>query len=140
MALVIIGVALTLTTYAALSTSTNVPSTGLVATSANLGIFSDSACSTSLSSINWGTPTPGGVYTQTIYIKNTGSGLSLSLNMTTTNWNPANSNGPITVTWNKEGTRLLPGQSTVATLTLNVSSNIADITNFYVQICITGTN
>ncbi len=45
----------------------------------------------------------------------------------------------MTLTWNKEGTRLNPGQSVAATLTLTASSSIVDITNFNVQISITGT-
>jgi len=82
---------------------------------------------------------PGGSATQTINIKNIGNGVSLSLSMTTTNWNPASTNGPITITWNRENTILSPGQSTSATITLTVSPSISDVTNFSVQISITGT-
>jgi archaellum component FlaG (FlaF/FlaG flagellin family) len=138
-ALVIIGIALSLTTFAVITTSQTVSSTGAVSTSANLGVYSDNACTTSLSSVNWGNLTPGGITTQTIYVKNTGD-LSLTLSMTTSSWSPASANGPITITWNQEGIRLSPGQSTTATLTLTVSSSIADITSFSVQINITGTN
>lgn len=138
--LVIIAVALTLTTFAAISTSQNVQSNGQVTTSANLGVYSNSNCTTPLSSINWGTLPVGGNITQTIYIKNTGVGLSLALNMGTSNWNPVGSNGPITLTWNQGSTRLQPGQSVAANLTLTVSPTITDVTNFNVQINITGTN
>jgi hypothetical protein len=151
-ALVIIGLALSVTTLGALTNQTQVLSTGVVtkspnvlsngavSTSANCGVYSDSGCTTPLSSIDWGNLTAGGTVTQTIYIKNTSSGLPLTLNMTTTNWSPASANGPITVTWNREGTILSPGQSTVATLTLTVSSSEVGITDFSVQISITGTN
>ncbi len=139
-ALVLIGTFLTLATFAALSASQNIPSSGVVITSANLGVFSDSGCTTSLSSINWGTLTPGGNITQTIYVKNTSVGLSLTLNMSASNWNPVSANGPVTVSWNQVGTRLQPGQSVEAVLTLMVSSNITDVTNFGVQINIIGTN
>ena len=139
-ALVITGIALSLTTYAAITTSTTVSSTGGVTTSANLGVYSNSGCTIPLSSINWGNLTAGGTITQTIYVKNTSSGLPLTLSMTTSSWNPAGAKGPITITWNQQGTRLNPGQSTAATLTLTVSSSVADITSFNVQICITGKN
>ena len=139
-ALVIIGFALSVTTFSAITTSTTLSSTGTVSTSANLGVYSNSACTTSLSSINWGTLTAGGTSTQTIYVKNTSSGLSLTLNMTTSSWNPTSANGPITITWNQQSTDLQPGASVAATLTLTVSSSIVDITSFSVQICITGTN
>ncbi len=139
-ALVIIGVALTLTTFAALSANLNLSSGGTVSASANLGVYSDSGCTQSLSNINWGTLTAGSIVSQVIYIKNTSSGLSLSLNMTTSNWNPSTANGPITVTWNQQGTDLQPGQSVEATITLTVSSSEVNLNNFSVQINIGGTN
>jgi len=138
--LVIVALALSLTTYAAISTSQNVSSNGQVSTSANLGVYSNSACTTPLSSISWGNLTAGGTSTQTIYVKNTGSGLALTLSMGTSNWTPTTANGPITLTWNQGGTRLNPGQSVAAALTLTASSTIADVTSFSVQITITGTN
>jgi hypothetical protein len=82
-ALIITGIALSLNTFATFTTSTTVSSTGTVSASANLGVYSNSACTTPLSSINWGTLTAGGTAIQIIYVKNTGSGLSLALNMTT---------------------------------------------------------
>ncbi len=138
--LVIMAVALTLTTFAAITTSQSLASSGQINTSANLGIYSNSACTTPVSSVSWGTLTAGTNITQTVYIKNTGTGLSLALSMATSNWTPANANGNITLTWNQEGTRLIPGQSVAANLTLTVSPSIADITNFSVQINLTGTN
>ena len=138
--LVIIAITLTFTTFAAITTSQNVQSTGAITSSANLGVYSNSACTTLLSNINWGTLTPGGATTQTIYLKNTGSDLSLALSMATNEWTPASANGPITLTWTKEGTILQPGQSVAATFTLSASSSIANVTSFSVQITITGTN
>jgi len=138
--LVMIGTALTLTTFAAISVTQNLPSSGTVTTSANLSVYSDSGCTTPLSSINWGNLTPGGNITQTIYIKNTSIGLSLLLSMAPSNWNPASANGPVTLTWNQVATRLQPGQTVAATLTLRVSSNVTDVTDFGVQINISGTN
>ena len=87
--LVLIAIALTFTTFAAITTSQSLSSSGQVTTSANLGVYSNSACTTSLSSINWGTLTAGGNITRTVYIKNTGSGLALTLSMETSNWTPA---------------------------------------------------
>ena len=138
-ALTAIAIILSASTYAALSTNQNLSTTGEVNVSANLGVYSNSECTTQINTISWGTLEPGGSTTQTIYIKNTGSGVSLSLSMTTTNWNPASANGPITITWNRENTILSPGQSTSATITLTVSPSISDVTNFSVQISITGT-
>jgi hypothetical protein len=66
-------------------------------------------------------------------------GTSLSLSMATSSWTPASANGPVTITWNQAGTRLAPGQSTAAVITLSISPTIADVTSFNVQITITGT-
>ncbi len=137
--LMILGISLTLTTYAALTTSTTVLSTGGVNVTANLAVYSDNTFQNNLTAINWGTPTPGTEVTKTIYIKNTSEGVSLALSMTPTGWNPTTADGPITLTWNQEGTRLLPGQTTAAVLTLAVSPTVVDITNFTVSISISGT-
>ena len=137
--LIILMISITLTTYAALSTNQTVLSAGEVKVTANLGVYSDSAFQNNLTTINWGSPTPGTNVTRTIYIKNTGSGVSLALSMATSDWVPTTANGPITLTWNQEGTRLAPGQSTSAILTLVVSPSVVDITNFTVSISVSGT-
>jgi hypothetical protein len=139
LALTIIAMATTYTTYAAVTVSQTIPSGGSIAVSPNIGVYSDSTCQTNLTTIDWGTITPGGIITRTIYVKNTGTGTSLSLSMTTSNWNPTTANGPITITWNQIGTILTPGQSVAAVITLTASSTIANITNFAVQITIVGT-
>jgi hypothetical protein len=136
--LTIIAVLLTCTTYAALTTNRRVNASGSVSVTANLGIYSDSTCQTPLTSIEWGAPTPGTSITRIIYIKNTGIGASLSLGLTTSNWDPAIADGPITVSLDKTGTRLFPGQSTVASITLTVSPTTVDIINFSLTITIVG--
>lgn len=124
----------------AIVTSKTISSSGVittVASSANLGIYSNSACTTAASSIDWGTVNPGGSVTKTVYVKNTGT-TTVSLVMGTTNWVPSTANGPITVSWNQAGTTLAPGQVATATLTLQVSSSISGITSFSTSIVITG--
>jgi len=103
----------------------------------NVGVYSDYACSQNLESINWGDLLPGGSVYRTIYLKNTGTA-EITLSMTTTNWNPTNANGPITLIWNKEGTKLSAGQVITAMLTLSVSESIAGITTFSHTILISG--
>ena len=120
----------------ALISSKTVASTGTIATT-NIGVYSDSACTQSLTSINWGTISSGNSVTRTIYVKNLGA-TQVTLSMSRENWAPANANGPITVTWNREDTTIAPNQVTTATLTLSVSSSISGITTFSVDIVITG--
>jgi hypothetical protein len=137
-ALTTLALALGYTTYGAITVTKNISSAGSVTVSANLGVYSDSNCQTPLTTIDWGTLSPGGSVTKTVYIKNTGSGVSLNLNMTPSNWSPANVNNYLTLTWNPTSATLGPGASTAATITLTVSSTITDVTNFSVQINISG--
>jgi hypothetical protein len=137
LAIVVVGLVLTVTTAGLLSVSQSVSSSGTI-TAVNVGVYSDSSCTQTLTSIDWGTISPGGSVTTTIYVKNTGNA-PITLSMTKTNWNPASADGPITLTWNRENAVLSVGQSTAATLTLSVSYSISGITTFSVNIVITGT-
>ena len=137
-ALIVIAAFLTATTYAAISTSQTLTSSGTVNVSANLSVFSDAACTAPLSSFSWGSLSPGSTTNQTIYVKNTGSGVSLTLSMAASNWSPSGANSYITLTWNPTSNTLSPGASTKAVITLTVSSTIVDIQNFNVQIAING--
>ena len=134
----VVAVALLVTFLASgtLLTSKTLTSSGLVA-SANLGIYSDSAATQTLTSISWGTVTPGGSITRTVYVKNTGNA-QVTLGMTKMNWNPTTANGPLTLTWNQESTVLAPNQVATATLTLSALSSISSITAFNVDIVIAG--
>jgi len=154
MAIAMLGLVLTFTTAGLLSVNQAIPSTGniIVQTPAppppsqspspsptvSLGVYNNSACTQTLTSIDWGTLSPGGTVTRTIYVKNTGN-TQVTLSMTKANWDPASANGTITLTWNREGTTLNAGQSTAATLTLSVSSSISGITSFSVNVVISGT-
>src|SRR3989337_2692051 len=136
MAVAFVGVLLTVTTAGLISVNQTVPSSGTLST-VDVGVYSDSACTQTLTSIDWGTISPGNTVTRTIYVKNTGNA-QITLSMTKSNWNPASADGPITLTWNRESTTLTAGQSTMATLTLTVSSGISSITTFSVNIIVTG--
>ena len=137
LAITMVGLILTVTTAGLLTVSQTMSSSGTV-TAVNVGVYSDSACTQSLTSINWGTISPGSSVTKIVYVKNTGN-TQISLSMTKTSWSPSNANGPITITWDREGTSLSANQVITATLTLGVSSSISGITTFSVNIVIAGT-
>ena len=137
-ALVATGIILTFGTSALLSSSQNVPVDGTVS-GINVGVYTNSACTLNCTSISAGAIMPGDTKTYTVYVKNTGS-VPMDLSMTTSGWNPATANGPITVTWNRENYSLAPGASVSATLTLTVSESIStSITGFSFNVAITGT-
>lgn len=136
LSLVLVGV-IAASTYAAISVSTTINSSGTIVAAPGIAVCSDSACTVPLTTITWGSLSPGGSTTQTIYVKNTG-GSSLTLSISTSNWNPTTANGPLTISWNQAGTVLAPGQSIAATLTLSVSSSTTGISSFSVQILVSG--
>lgn len=103
-----------------------------------VGVYTTSACTTKVTSLDWGTLAPGDSKTQTVYIKNEGS-VPIVLSMTVGNWTPSNAQNYITVTWNRQSTTLTAGSVISATLTLSVSSSISGITTFSFDITITGT-
>jgi hypothetical protein len=136
--LAVIALALTATTFAAITVTSNVSSTGTITTSPNIGVFSDSACTTTQSTVSWGSVAAGSNTTQTVYVKNTGTG-TMTLSLSTSNWTPTNANTYISVSWDKQGTTLTAGQSTPAVITLTVSPSITGITTFSNTVTLTGT-
>ena len=132
-----IGLFLTVLTSGALTSSQSVQSSGNV-TAVNVGVYSDSACTQNLTSIDWGTLAPGNSTTRTIYIKNTGTD-PVTLSMTTSSWVPSNANTYLTLTWNRANYVLNANTSVSATLTLTASASAGALTTFSFNIVITGT-
>ena len=93
----VVGSAVTL---AVLNVQRAIPSSGLVV-AINVGVYSDSACTLNLTSIDWGNVYPGGSVPRTIYVKNTGNA-PITLSVTTTAWNPAVAAGQINVGFESE--------------------------------------
>ncbi|MEM3566218.1 MAG: hypothetical protein QXK18_05035 [Candidatus Bathyarchaeia archaeon] len=104
-----------------LTTSQMVQNVGNVRATIGLGVYSDQACTTPLTSISWGEVSPGQSYPRTIYLKNLGN-IRVKLTMTTGNWTPSLASNYLTLTWNCENADLDAGTSIGATLTLMVSS------------------
>jgi hypothetical protein len=136
-ALTIAAIALTATTAALLTTNQSVPLNGTI-NAVNLGVYSDSGCTQTVSTLNIGTLNPGGTATQTIYIKNTGN-IAETLTMSTSNWNPSNANTSLTLSWNRNNYVLPTGQSIQATLTLTAAANTGSLTTFSCDVTLTGT-
>jgi hypothetical protein len=106
--------------------------------SAQLGIYSDSGCTTVLSSVSWGTLDPGSTATSTIYVRNEGN-VPVTLSIQAANWNPASAQSYFILTWNRNSYVLAVGASVQAVLSLSVSSSISNITSFSFDISIIAT-
>lgn len=115
-----------------------IPSRGTVYTpTLGLDAFWDMACTQPVTSVDWGQMRPSESVTQLIYLKNTGD-VPLNLNMTLTDWTPAEAAVYISVTWNAEGSVLGVNDPMSVNLVLTVSSNIVGVTDFNMNIVITG--
>jgi hypothetical protein len=136
--LTVTALALGVSTMAAITVNQNVSSTGTITTTPNIAVYSDSGCTTSLTSINWGSVAAGESATRTVYVKNTGTG-AMTLGLSASSWSPSGAGTYITVSWNKGGTSLAAGESTAAIITLSVSSSITGISSFSNTITISGT-
>ena len=100
--------------------------------------YRDVSCTTTVSSVAWGTLTPGRSSTNTIYVKNEGTS-SLTLSLDTTNWYPASAPNYIALNWDYNGQTIAPNQVIQITLTLSVSQTISGISSFNFEIIIDGT-
>ena len=136
--LVAAALAVTVATAAVVTVNQNVGSSGTITTSPNIGVYSDSNCSNNMTSISWGSIAAGGTASQTVYVKNTGTG-TMTLSMTVSGWNPSNANNYMAISWNQAGTQLSGGQSVAAIITLTVYSNVTGISSFSNTIQISGT-
>ncbi len=136
-ALVIAAIALIATTAAVLTSTQTVPLNGSI-TAVNVGVYSDSGCTQTVTSLTVGTLNPGGTATQTVYIKNIGN-VPETLTMAASSWNPSNATLSLTLTWNQQNTILPAGNSVPAVLTLTAASNCGSMTTFSCSVTITGT-
>ncbi len=121
-----------------LSVSQTVHSTGSI-TAINLSVYSDPAGTVPCSNITWPNVTPGSSVNLTVYIKNTGNAAEV-LSLAANNWIPANASNYLSITWNLQSYTLAPGAIIAANLSLAASSSIDGITNFSVDLQISGSN
>jgi len=125
----IVIVSLLMLSFFALHESFNVPNVSAVASSANLGVYSDAACTKSVSSISWGNVSVGSEKDVTVYIKNLGPDpLIPSMNMSALN--PSTAYLKIYLCWDYGGEQLDSGSVVKVTLRLFVSPYISGITSF----------
>ena len=138
--LIVAALAIAVITMAVITINQNVSTTGTITAGPNVGVFSNSACTTSLSSMNWGSIEAGGSATQTIYVEDTG-GAAMTPSISVSNWSPSTASSYITITWSTLPSSISTGVSNAVavTLTLTVSGSITGISSFSNTITISGT-
>ncbi len=139
--LTIAAIAVAGVTFAAITINQNLSTAATITAGPNVGVYSNAACTTAVSTINWGSIEAGGTTTQTIYIEDTG-GAAMTPSITLTNWSPAGITSYVTITWSTLPSSISPGVSNAAavTFTVTVSSSIpTGDTSFSNSITISGT-
>lgn len=104
---------------------------------ANLGVFSDAACTIAITSLSWGALEPSTVNNKQFYVKNLGN-VPLLLTSSSSGWTPTNGPTYLHLTWDRESTVLSSNTSVLSTLTLTVDANITGITSFGFNLTIDG--
>lgn len=120
----------------AVQTSRTVSNAGTVKT-VGVGVYWDNECTNMLSSVDWGTLEPGSSENVSCYIRNEGSSVS-TLSMYTSNWNPSNASGYMSLSWDYGGQSIDVDEVVQVTFTLSVDAGIEGITSFRFDITIVG--
>jgi len=100
-----------------------------------VGVYWDQACSSSVSSIDWGILEQGSNVSRTVYIRNEGNAVA-KLTVTASNWNPSNASSYMSLSWDYGGQTLSVGEVIQVKFTLSVSADITGITNFSFDIVV----
>ena len=103
-----------------------------------VGVYWDQACANTVTSIDWGIIEPGSSVNKTCYIRNEGNSVS-TLALQTSNWNPSNATGYMSLTWDYGGQPLGLGGFLEVTFTLAVDPAISGIETFSFDITISAT-
>ena len=109
-------------------------STGTIQTN-NLEIYTNPDCTNNCTTLNFGEPKPGQVTNQTIYLKNT-ENTSIILTMNTNQWNPAEAENLLVLSWNREGIIIKSKEVISATFTLDVNANVEGFSNFNFNVAV----
>jgi hypothetical protein len=119
--------------------SKSVPSQGKLSV-INLGVYSNSACTANLTSLDFGSIFSGGTSNVTCWIKNIGNS-NEKLSLTTNTWSPVTVSQWLTLSWNQAGTVLIQNQVVSANLTLSVSPSVdPSLSSFTLNVVIAGTS
>jgi len=103
-----------------------------------VSLYWDKACTNKVTSVTWGTTTPGTSVNKYLYVLNDGTA-SGTLSMTYGNWTPAAAGTYITLAWNCSSYVLARNGITCAKLTLTVKSTITGVKDFNFMILIQAT-
>jgi hypothetical protein len=137
LALTLIAAFSCLATALALSANIQISNTGKI-NAVGINIYSDSACTTPLTTVDWQVD-QGGVATYLAYLKNI-KNTDAALSMATSNWigNPANTTATVFLSWNAPAV-LAAGQTVPVTFTLTAVADTGTLDTFSFTTTLIGT-
>jgi len=103
-----------------------------------VGIYGDSNCSLPVEYIDWGLVEPGLASNVTFYIRNEGN-YAVTLFLEAENWDPENASDYLTLKWDYADQIIDPDETFHVTLSLLASSDIEDVSDFSLDVIISGT-
>jgi hypothetical protein len=115
----------------------NTLNTSGVMADVDLGVYSNSACTHPLTSINWGTCYPEENTVVTVYLKNLGT-IETTLTVLTDNWAPASAESHYQLTADCDWETLAPNEVFTATFTLYPLASASQFDTFGFDIIIQG--
>lgn len=108
-----------------------------VETQQDIGVYWDQKCTQIVTSISWGTLTPGQTKTVTFYVRNEGNS-TIRLVLSTANYNPSSASNYISLNTSANNSKADVNQTIKVTPTLNISSKTKGITGFSFDLAING--
>jgi hypothetical protein len=112
----------------------------LVGASSDFALYSDQSCTTPLSSINWGSLTPGQNVTRDVYLKNLASLEITEFHVAAANYTPLEAENYLSLSLaagEPGNVPLQPQQTIDLALTLSVNPSVQGITEFSFNIVLT---
>lgn len=106
--------------------------------SLNVGVYWDSGCTQEVTSIDWGQLSPGSKTEVDIFVRNEVN-QPLFIAIATQDWNPTQTADYITLSGKYDRRAIDPEETVLIPLTLKVSEDIIEITDFSFNIHIIGT-
>jgi len=103
-----------------------------------IGAYWDAGLTNRVNGIDWGTLEPSDQKNFVIYFHNEGNS-AVTLSKSTSNWNPSVAASYLTLSWDYNGQKIEAGKNLQVTLTLSVSENITEVTDFSFDMIAVGT-
>jgi hypothetical protein len=103
----------------------------------DIEIYSNSACTQLMSTVDWGEIEAGGSSSTILYVKNNGDTVVV-LSLDSENWSSTLAMNNMYLTWNYDGSSMQPGQVKAVTITLIVEADCPELSNFGFDIVIIG--